>query len=114
MRTLIRSAESVNLCLQLNLISTRSASSQLPLLTRPRSRQLPAGLINAGLASSASGSMFESVAQRVRQRKHHAICCVHASECHNLKASLKTIILCGTEQTSVDDEDDELLEAREV
>jgi hypothetical protein len=79
---------------------------------RPR---IPTGLISADLASSASGSIFDFVAQRIKGDKTTNLIRIHASECHNLKAALKTIISRGTAIIpTAEDEEEELIEQKGV
>lgn len=84
------------------------------LISARSSAQLPVGLINAGLASNASGSLYASVSHGFRKQQNHAIFLVHAAECHSLKSALKTIIQRGTASVEIDSEEGDLLDMREV
>ncbi|MCJ1242868.1 hypothetical protein MMC30_000064 [Trapelia coarctata] len=78
---------------------------------KENTNRIPTGLVAAGLSANASQSMFAAVADRIKENASHLVISMVASQCSNLKSALKLIIRDATNQGSIDDLDEEAVDA---
>ena len=68
---------------------------------------MPTGIIAAGLASTASGSLYSAVSQKLQGDSGTIIADVAASQCTNMKTALKVINQSATRQVLGTEDDDD-------